>query len=48
MKDHWFWTAVLIAVVVWYSTITLYVGIRGTLDVRSMLRNLKARRDRED
>jgi hypothetical protein len=28
---------------VWYSTITIYVGIRGSLDIKHMLRNLAAR-----
>jgi hypothetical protein len=29
-----------IAVLVWYSTITIYVSIRGSFDVKHMLREL--------
>jgi hypothetical protein len=28
------------AVIVWYSTVTIYVAIRGGLDIKHMLRNL--------
>ncbi len=38
--DHWFWLGIVIAVVVWYSTITIYVSIRGAFDIRSMLARL--------
>ena len=40
-KEHWFWWLVTLAVMLWYCTITLYVGIRGALDIRDMLRQLK-------
>jgi hypothetical protein len=36
-----FWYIVMIAVLVWYSTITIYVAIRGSFDVKQMLANLK-------
>lgn len=29
------------ACVVWYSTITIYVAVRGTVDIRSMLARLR-------
>ena len=29
-----------VAVLVWYSTVTVYVAVRGTLDIRHMLRRL--------
>ena len=38
---HWFWWLVTLAVVVWYSTVTIYVALKGTLDIRQMLRRLK-------
>jgi hypothetical protein len=41
IREHWFWAAMTAAVVVWYSTITLYVAIRGTMDIRGMLQRLK-------
>ena len=40
LKEHWFWGAVTIACMTWYSTITIYVAIRGAADIRSMLRKL--------
>jgi len=40
LKDHWFWGAITIACLAWYSTITIYVSIRGAADIRSMLRKL--------
>jgi len=39
--EHWFWWLVTLAVVVWYSTVTVYVALKGTLDIRQMLRRLK-------
>ena len=38
---HWFWWLVTLAVLVWYSTVTIYVAVKGTLDIRQMLRRLK-------
>jgi hypothetical protein len=46
MTEHWFWLGLTIAVLVWYSTVTVYVAIRGLIDVRQMLRNLAERRRR--
>ena len=39
--EHWFWWLVTLAVLVWYSTVTVYVALKGTLDIRQMLRRLK-------
>jgi len=39
--EHWFWWLVTLAVVVWYSTVTIYVAIKGGRDIRQMLRRLK-------
>ena len=33
------------ACVVWYSSITVYVAIRGSLDIKHMLRRLASQRD---
>lgn len=38
---HGFWTIVVGACLLWYSTITVYVAIRGAADIRGMLRRLK-------
>jgi hypothetical protein len=40
LNNHWFWGALTLAVLVWYSSVTVYVGIRGTLDIKHMLRKL--------
>ena len=42
LTNHPFWGLLTLAVLVWYSTITVYVGIRGAFDIRQMLRKLKA------
>lgn len=47
MKEHWFWGLLLVSVLAWYSTITVYVAIRGSLDIRTMLRKLESRQDEE-
>ena len=40
MMEHWFWFLMTIAVVAWYCTITIYVALRGALDIKHMLQNL--------
>jgi len=40
-NEHWFWWLTTLAVLVWYSTVTIYVAVNGTLDIRQMLRRLK-------
>lgn len=37
-----FWWYVTAACLVWFSTVTIYVAIRGGLDIKHMLRRLKA------
>ena len=41
LKSHPFWGLLTIAVLAWYSTVTIYVAIRGAGDIRQMLRRLK-------
>lgn len=41
MREHWFWWLLTLAVLAWYSTITVFVAIRGALDIRMMLARLK-------
>jgi len=36
----WFWWLLTIACIVWYSTITIYVAIRGSFDIKNMLARL--------
>jgi hypothetical protein len=35
-----FWLSLTIACVVWYSTITVYVAVRGVADIKEMLKRL--------
>ena len=44
---HGFWFFLTLACVAWYSTITIYVSIKGGIDIGEMLRSLK-RRQRDD
>ncbi len=45
MSEHWFWLVLMIAVMAWYSATTVYVGVRGILDIKQMLRRLEERHD---
>ena len=47
LKSHPFWGLLTLAVLVWYSTVTIYVGIRGSIDIKQMLRRLKDRQGEE-
>jgi len=38
--DHWFWIGIVVAVIVWYSTITVYVTVKGAKDIKSMFARL--------
>jgi len=40
LKGHWFWGATTIVCLAWYSTVTVYVAIKGGRDIRNMLRRL--------
>lgn len=40
MPDHIFWWLLTLACVVWYSTVTIYVAIRGAVDIKDMLAQL--------
>jgi len=42
LTNHWAWGLLVIAVLGWYSTITIYVAIEGIRDIKQMLRNLSA------
>jgi hypothetical protein len=45
--DHWFWFLLTVACVAWYSTITVYVAIRGAFDIKGMLARLSDKQKRE-
>ncbi|MBP7053941.1 MAG: hypothetical protein KBE65_23255 [Phycisphaerae bacterium] len=40
LKDHWFWGATNLVCLAWYLTVTVYVAIKGAVDIRNMLRRL--------
>jgi hypothetical protein len=40
---HPFWTALAAACLIWYSTVTIYVAIRGAFDIKTMLGHLRDR-----
>lgn len=39
--SHWFWLGLTSAALLWYATITVYVAVRGGLDIRGMLGELR-------
>ena len=45
IPNHPFWALLTLAVLVWYSIVTVYVAIRGAVDIKQMLRNLAAHND---
>ena len=47
MRNHWFWWALTAACVIWYSTITVYVAIKGAADIKNMLARLGAEQERD-
>ena len=48
LSNHPFWGLLTLAVLVWYSTITVYVGVRGFVDIKHMLRKLKDNHGKAD
>lgn len=48
MPKHLFWWALSMACVVWYSTITVYVAIKGASDIKNMLARLGKDRKPEE
>lgn len=43
-----FWWILTVACLVWYSTITVYVAIRGAMDIRGMLGRLAEMQENPD
>lgn len=41
---HPFWWLLTGACLIWYSTVTIYVAVRGTRDIKSMLAELGKRK----
>lgn len=40
LNNHPFWGLLTLAVLVWYSSVTVYVAFHGSLDIKDMLRKL--------
>jgi succinate dehydrogenase hydrophobic anchor subunit len=38
---RWFWSALTALVLLWYSTITVYIAYQGFIDIRKMLKRLE-------
>ena len=47
MPRYWFWWLLVMACVLWYSTVTIYVAVRGASDIRGMLERLSRDRDKD-
>lgn len=45
MDAELFWKSLTVAALVWYSSVTVYVAVRGAADIRQMLRRLSERSD---
>ncbi len=46
LADFWWWVAM--ACIAWYSTITVYVSVRGVWDIRNMLARLNSINQADD
>ncbi len=38
---QWFWEAVIVGCLLWYTVATVYIAIRGAADLKGMLARLK-------
>ena len=38
---EWFWTAIAVACLAWYTAMTALVTVRGIIDIRGMLARLR-------
>ena len=43
LATHPFWILLSLVCLVWYSTITIYIAVKGAFDVREMLQRLRDR-----
>jgi hypothetical protein len=42
MPEHFVWWLITMACIAWYSTVTVYVAVKGVADIRKMLARLSA------
>jgi hypothetical protein len=45
MIEHLFWLSLTVACIIWYSTVTVYVAVKGMKDIKSMLRRLEVKKE---
>ena len=48
MTEHWIWWTLTMFCIVWYSTVTVYVSIRGGADIKGMLGRLSQMGEESD
>jgi hypothetical protein len=48
MLKHWFWYLLSAAVMIWYSTVTVYVAVNGLKDIKKMLSTIGRARDSKE
>jgi len=41
MSGHTIWLILTAVAIVWYSTVTIFVAVKGVRDIRGMLRRLR-------
>jgi hypothetical protein len=46
MPKHSLWWLITMACVAWYSTVTVYVAIKGIADIKNMLARLAVNKDK--
>lgn len=39
--SHWIWALVVFGCLVWYTLVSIYVAIKGAVDIKSMLAHLR-------
>lgn len=47
MVEHPFWFLLTAAVVLWYSTVTIHVAVKGVSDIRTMLSRVRESHENE-
>ena len=48
MTEHWFWYALSLAALIWYSSVTVYVAIKGVADIKTMLARLSEKQGEDE
>ena len=48
LSNHPFWAVLTLSVLGWYSSVTVYVAVRGAMDIKHMLRTLADQHGNQD